>query len=337
MICQPNQLLRSLNTPYDDREEGLAAERRAIVVPLDGSAVARRALPRAVELARRWDVPLRLVRVVNPIQPRDQSDLGLLTPTEVRLVEEESDAYLEGVAQAIETANRLAVTTHTLTDVSVDRALREFTTEEAGLVVMARSQRSPLHRWLFGSVANRLVGRLSVPLFVVPVPDDDDAVPPACYRRILVALGAGDAGQSVLEAAAAMSWGGGECHLLHVLAPQAAYATAHRVPGRRRGLPEDAWLHALRAREWLEARDVEVAAHVVDHSHSRYKAILAHAQSLAADLIILGTQHHRVPWWLRGGVAEHVVRRATAPVLLVPSHSRLPVTPQVNHVDFHSH
>ncbi|MBX6754830.1 MAG: universal stress protein, partial [Thermorudis peleae] len=35
-----------------------------IVVPLDGSALAEEALPHAVLLARKLDVPLRLLRVV---------------------------------------------------------------------------------------------------------------------------------------------------------------------------------------------------------------------------------------------------------------------------------
>jgi nucleotide-binding universal stress UspA family protein len=42
---------------------------RQIVVPMDGSELAERALPLAAGLARRWSAPLALVRVHIPVVP----------------------------------------------------------------------------------------------------------------------------------------------------------------------------------------------------------------------------------------------------------------------------
>jgi nucleotide-binding universal stress UspA family protein len=63
---------------------------------------------------------------------------------------------------------------------------------------------------------------------------------------------------------------------------------------------------------------------------------VAQSESLAADLIVLGAQRHFMPWWLRGGVSEYVVRHATVPVLIVPFDYHHPLIKKENHVEFHS-
>lgn len=82
-------------------------------------------------------------------------------------------------------------------------------------------------------------------------------------------------------------------------------------------------------------RDVDV----VVESGSPWNQILLYAQSLSADLIVLGT--HGLSGFehvLLGSVTEKVVRRATCPVMTVPpraqSTSRLPFTRLLCPIDF---
>jgi nucleotide-binding universal stress UspA family protein len=336
MICQPHQINRGRSWPYRDREGVEFRRQCSIVVALDSDIAAENALPHAIELAERWSIPLRLVQVVSPIQRKDGSELGLIGNREFLEIHEQAEVWLENIAQAITTAHDIPVTAQTVTSLAVEDALIRACEEDAALLILAKGERSTLAQFLFGSVSNRLVGRLEIPLLVVPVEPGSAPAGAVDYRRILVGVGPRDRCKSVLGAAAALGLEEGECHLLHVQQPAAAYLSVRAGGGRPLHSPEDAWLHVLKAREWLEDRGVHVESHLVDHSSSPAKAILARAASLAADLIVLGTRHHLLPWWLRNGVPEYVVRHATRPVLLVPADATLPLIQKAHYVDLHS-
>jgi len=336
MIWQPHPINSGERSPSSDREAIDLRRRRSLVVALGGDALAENAVPHAVELARRWNIPVRLVQVVSPIQRKDGSELGLMANREFETIWEQADAYLEGVAETINAQSGVPVTAQTVIGLAVEDALVEASREDAALMIMAKGRRGSFSQLVFGSVTNRLVGRLRIPLLLVPVAAR--GVPPlaADYRRILVGVGPGEEYKNVLGAAAALWLDDDECHLLHVRPPAAASLTVRGRSGRSLPLQEDAWLHVLKAREWLEDRGVRVASHLVDHSYSPAKALLAHGRSLAADLVVLGTRPHVLPWWLRRGVPEYVVRHAPCPVLLVPAASTLPGMLRTSHMDVYA-
>ena len=96
-------------------------------------------------------------------------------------------------------------------------------------------------------------------------------------------------------------------------------------------------MHLRRAEAWLNRQQMHATSHLVDDwRHSPAETIVAQADSLSAELIILGTRHRFLPWWLRGGLSEHVVRHAKRPVLLVPQEVNLFPLLKAGHVDIHS-
>jgi nucleotide-binding universal stress UspA family protein len=140
-----------------------------IVVPLDGSEAAERALPLGGELARRFGLPLHLVRVVDGSDLPDLPQAAGIEPVAREIVAAEAMArdYLARV-DAYLSKQDLTVTT----EVRVGGARRQLLTAIRGgdLVVMAGGGRHGPHETL-GSVADGVVGRAPVPVVVVPTHD----------------------------------------------------------------------------------------------------------------------------------------------------------------------
>lgn len=142
-----------------------------ILVPLDGSKLAERALPAAEELARLMHAPLHLVRVIDPAQwdlrAYGAGELTGAQATASSLRTEEgyaADAYLERIQErAVE---------HGISssgEMRYGNAAREIVAmAQAGdLIVMSTHGRGGLSRWFMGSVAEDVMRRAAVPVLMI--------------------------------------------------------------------------------------------------------------------------------------------------------------------------
>jgi nucleotide-binding universal stress UspA family protein len=153
---------------------------RSILVPLDGSPLAERALPYAEHLARVSGARLLLVRAAlahslpgtGPLQSEAQA---------VR----EAERYLKEAAARLATAP--VVETAMFYGEAAEAILEEIHLRKTDLVVMATHGRSGLGRWLFGSVAEQVLSHVEVPLLLVPPACQVDW-PAASPARVLVPL-----------------------------------------------------------------------------------------------------------------------------------------------------
>jgi nucleotide-binding universal stress UspA family protein len=146
----------------DERPPMLARSESPILVPLDGSTFAERALAPAEALAKTFGLYLLLAHAVEP---------GATLDEEID-AERRATEYLQQVRRAVEGRGvRATVTVRRGTPFSViDRLWREF---DAGLIVIASHGRSaPLGTFL-GSVAARIMEEIEAPVLVIPPADDD--------------------------------------------------------------------------------------------------------------------------------------------------------------------
>ncbi|HEX8918411.1 MAG TPA: universal stress protein [Chloroflexota bacterium] len=139
--------------------------RRRIMVPLDGSAFAEKALPLARELAREWDASVWLVQVVPEVRVVEAPyasvpPVSVVDESAVRDVQE----YLDGLAATFECP------THTIAGYGliIDRLLHYAEHFSITDIVMASHGRTGLTRMILGSVADELIHRLHQPIIVVP-------------------------------------------------------------------------------------------------------------------------------------------------------------------------
>ncbi len=146
-----------------------------IVVPLDGSRQAERALAEAESLARIISVPMHIVRVV------DLSGMGAAAAvapyidalTYQILVDDEQDAAHDyGERLKRDLAGRgLPVTFEIRQGPAAQEVLAA--TRPGDLVVMATHGRGGLERWFMGSVAESIVRRSEVPVLLIREPSDE--------------------------------------------------------------------------------------------------------------------------------------------------------------------
>ncbi len=161
-------------------------EPATIMVALDATAAAERALPPASLLARALGSQLRLVMVVptlGTVGGEREPQAALLPATTRRLLdvrEEQAAAYLDGLVESLRTAGVPSVG-----EVRRGAPVAELAADAAehgdGLVVAATHGRAGLQAIWSTSVATRLLKRTDAPILLVPIIEQapDLAVPEA--------------------------------------------------------------------------------------------------------------------------------------------------------------
>lgn len=167
--------------PTED-EEGVAPSGPAkigrVVVPLDGSDLARRALPIASGLATRLGVPLRLVTAVElPRAGGSMAGLGL----EPGFGAGSEELYARMQAEATQILEEMrrglgvdgtAIETEVLAGNPADAIIQDA--GAADVVVMTSRGRGGVERLLLGSVAEKLVRSGRGPVLLVPAGRSED-------------------------------------------------------------------------------------------------------------------------------------------------------------------
>jgi nucleotide-binding universal stress UspA family protein len=142
-----------------------------ILVPLDGSKLAERALPVAEELTRLMRTPLHLVRVVDPTE-LDLRGYGIY---ETVLAQGASSPFLTDEAAAAHaylermTAREIEQGLGASSEVRHGIAAREIVAvaQPGDFIVMSTHGRGGLARWFLGSVAEEVVRRAPVPVLMI--------------------------------------------------------------------------------------------------------------------------------------------------------------------------
>lgn len=141
-----------------------------ILVPLDGSGFAETALPYALELAAQFDSDITLLRVVMP--PR--SGEGALSPESANfMIRMRDDLYKEAIDYLQQQKGSLRQQNYRAhyqvaesDDIAVE-ILNAVQGTGADTVVMSTHGRGGLGRWLFGSVATRVLQTAHVPVLLI--------------------------------------------------------------------------------------------------------------------------------------------------------------------------
>jgi nucleotide-binding universal stress UspA family protein len=198
----------------------------------------------------------------------------------------------------------------------------------ADLVVMGTHGRSGFDHLVLGSVAEKTLRRARVPVLIVP-PHDSNVVPAGRdpFRRVLCAVDFSQDSIRAMEYAASFArHAAGRLTVLHVVEPMpigydhmvGTSGTSFDLAGYEHGLEESG-----RAQLRTFAPDSAAAGCEVETILTRgraYKEILRIAAERQSDLIVVGV-HGRNAFdrLVFGSTTEHIVRRASCPVLTVPA------------------
>jgi|SRR5579872_5979018 len=149
-----------------------------ILVPLDGSDRAERALPVATHIARTCGGTILLLSVVTPM-PAYTGTLAASTQMTGPVLEQdykETTCYLKTMAKSEKLAG-VPVITEVVYGSAAQAILEYAQKQEIDLVVMCSHGRTGFKRWVLGSVAHRLVHQSSIPVLVLNEREPGDILP----------------------------------------------------------------------------------------------------------------------------------------------------------------
>lgn len=144
---------------------------KKILVPLDGSKLAEKALPYAEALAEKLEAELILTWVLHPLIV--MSDYGASSyETIISLEKNEATQYLTTTQIELQ-KQHLPVRINILEGHAADAIIELACQERVGLIVMSTHGRSGLSRWVHGSVATKVLQQAPCPVFLVRVKESE--------------------------------------------------------------------------------------------------------------------------------------------------------------------
>lgn len=258
-----------------------------VLVPLDGTASARRALDPAVRMARQVNRPLDLVTVYDPVYGRWARDLDALAEaTDYDQVEVE------------------VVSGGWPGEVIVDLAREQPGT----LVCLTAQHRDRVDRLILGSVSAHVMQHSTGPVLIVGPGFRPEPSPPR-YRRLMVCLDGSPRAAAVLPAAQRCAQHADlDVDLVHVASPS-------EDPAARQALHE----HLTGAQRTLRSAGLTTSSQMIDAD----EPAAAIADLLADDpatIVVVGS-HGRtgVARMLIGSVTMDLIERSPVPLLIAPT------------------
>lgn len=306
-----------------------------ILVPLDGSSRAERALPIAARIARSVSGSVLLVQVVSA--PIDYG--GGLAPVPY-LSEQVIKSEMDSASEYLSTIARQALKgVKTSTEVMFGipaQCIKAVAAEEhADLIVLCSHGRTGFVRWALGSVAHTLAHESAVPTLILREGDralrpPDSAAPwPICA---LVPLDGSALAETALASAAHLvaalaAPAAGALHLTQVVQPSQETATK----GQETTVERAASAYLARSAERLRAatsdREISTTWSVIaddDVAGSLVRLAEQPAESQqgrregSADLIAISTHGRQgLERWVIGSITDRILNATKLPMLIV--------------------
>ncbi len=307
---------------------------KRILVPLDGSARAERAIPVAARIARALGGSVTLLRVATaPV------DTGKYSSTS-GYVEETADtdltgatSYLENIAGSDELTG-IKTEVKTLIGAVAPAILSASQSLHANIIVMCSHGYTGFKRWTLGSVADKVTRHSPVPVFVLR---EDGPLPATAEHqpvRALVAVDGSSLSEAVFEPAAYLAAAlaeatsqQGALHLLRVVDLPASggkfKSDAHIDTGLKEQVKHEdevylaTLVHRLSEDGDLAHLDLSITSSI-EADPDIAEAIVKKSEKDKFDFIAIAT-HGRggVQKWALGSVAGRVLHATTLPLLIM--------------------
>jgi len=302
-----------------------------ILVPVDLSEASRAGLRVAADLARRFGARISVLHVESATAglaevlatTGELADMGAAAGRHLASVREKVERF---VAKTL--APGAEATVNVIEGLFVADAIIQYAKERgADWISMSAAGHQGWREFFLGSVTAEVVRRSHIPVLTYRgrgkdasefVYDD--------FRRVLVAVDLGEGSPPLVEMGRALAGPKGELTLLHVIdvAPEyGLYGVPLVIPAESLDAAKEWTDGALERLAQGIPRDVLQPLRVLAGRPA--ERILATERELAPDVTVIGTHgRHGLDRLMLGSVADRVARRATGPVLVVPTHEAKP-------------
>ncbi len=297
------------------RDERIELNRIAVL--LDGSMYAAQAIPYAEAMSRATGAHLVLL-----------SSVKNETQAQQEVFEETSQLrqeYLKGVAENM-AENGLSVSTEVRAGYLADSTKALVEEQEIDLVITSTVGKSGNPHWLSGGISSKLMRKITKPVLLVQVTDDEAVMQPK-IERILVSLDGSILAEHTLAYARAFAKAfGSEIILLAV--PQVPEVQSYRAPDQAvdqiRSQMEETMENFLDA-VGRSLREDGLQVRTMTEGSLPVRTIVSTAEEENTDIIMLTSRGRGgIDRLFMGSVAESVVSQSNKPVLMVPVYEELP-------------
>lgn len=300
-----------------------------LLVPVDLSEASRAGLKVAGELARRFRSRITALHVESATAgladvlaaTGELADLGGVTGRHLAKVREDVERFVKETL-----ADGAAATPVVIEALFVAEAIVRFAKErEADWICMSAAGHQGWRHLFLGSVTAEVIRRATMPVLTYRgrggdasefVYDD--------FRRVLVAVDLGEESHKLVEAGRTLAGPTGELTLVHVIdvAPEyGLYGVPLVIPAENLDDAKE-WTEGALARltKGVEPKVLQAFRVLAGRPAER---ILATENEIAPDVTVVGTHGRQgLDRLMLGSVAERVVRRATGPLLVVPTRAK---------------
>jgi nucleotide-binding universal stress UspA family protein len=153
------------------RQKGLI---KRILLPIDPSEASKIAVPYAADLAKKLEASITLFSMAQTIYSKNMDSMGVGVGVNWDAVDKATEKYTNDYLQGIENELKAGgIDVNHVAVLGIDAANEILELEKkipADLVVMATRGRSPVARWAFGSVAEKILREGENPLLVIRQP-----------------------------------------------------------------------------------------------------------------------------------------------------------------------
>jgi nucleotide-binding universal stress UspA family protein len=302
---------------------------KKILVPLDGSELAEKVLPYAIQLTARFQAETILLHVFAAGEPQP---LGM------------SKAYIKHTAekvreqlQEIAPKSKLSVgkvpmliKSEVIAGDAASSILKYAEESKIDLIIMSKHGQSGIGHWLMGSIAHKVFSVSRIPVLIIHPVNTDNTVQSGWPRNVLVPLDGSKMSETVLnhvEDLFNQEQRGGEVTLVKVSEPPdliADYPAAimrlswdEHVKQATSAAKEASLVYLGEKQKQLEAKGIKVNIEAV-LGENAIPAITRYIREHPFDLVAMTTHgHSRMSVWPWGHVADRIIQVNIKPLLLI--------------------
>ena len=294
----------------------------SIIVPLDGTFFGENAIPYALSIARRANLPVYLVHVHENFAPIYEPAFASAGDSADHVVRLSGQDYLQGLRERTRFDQDVEMETAVI-EGDIAEALGQYARDvKASLIVMSTDDRSALRRFLLGSVADQMLRTTLPPLLLVhPGNEEMEGDVDVHLNHLLLPLESAADSEGILKPALELSeLFDGDCTLFHVVDEAPDYPSGLNSTALPHGLGESccqgARAHFENLAGMLREQGHEVSVKIVESSYPA-AGVLEEVESGKADWIAISSQRRpRLSQLMFGGTADKIIHDAKVPIFV---------------------
>jgi nucleotide-binding universal stress UspA family protein len=142
---------------------------KRILVPLDGSSVAECVIPHVKAIAKSTDTEVELLGVAEPVDIPTRGNIAL-SADDIKQIDSDTKKdlhnYLDTIRKQL-VSSRIKVRSTVLSGKAADSLISYAENNDVDLIIMATHGRSGINRWFWGSVAEKVLRAVKIPVLLV--------------------------------------------------------------------------------------------------------------------------------------------------------------------------